>query len=225
MNRVRAGRQQLSAGHLLCRRKVWPAAPSGPSLDSGRFLADRSAWQSSCDADVRLLAMRSETDRPAGAAIPVTADRYSPPRDVPVALPPLPATALRRRARPGPRQRNPAQCRAHREGCPRLPVLRPARLWQDDLGPHPGQGPELHRPPRRRALRCLRIVSPRHQRRIDGRERARRRLQQRRRCHARARGPCIARNGRSAQGVHHRRGAHALDGGLQCPAEDARGAA
>ena len=53
------------------------------------------------------------------------------------ALPPLPAGHVRRRHRPGARHPAAAAGAGQQPGQPRLPLLRPARLRQDDLGAHP----------------------------------------------------------------------------------------
>ena len=142
-----------------------------------------------------------------------------------VPVPAVPTSSFRRGPRAGPRRRGAAQRRAQRVRGPRLPVLGPPRHRQDLHGAHPGQGAQLREPPERRAVLRVHAV-----RRHGGRPqlrpvRARRRLQQRRRRRPRPDRAHGGRLPRSHQGVHPRRGPHALAGCVQRPAEDARGAA
>ena len=112
---------------------------------------------------------------------------------------------------------------AHR---PRLPVRRAAGRRQDLGRAHPRQGPQLREGPHRHALRHLPGL-PRHRaRRRAGRHRDRRRLQHQRQRRARdpRRGALRPAAG-PVQGLHHRRGAHALQQRVQRAAEDHRGAA
>ena len=109
---------------------------------------------------------------------------------------------------------------------PRLPVHRRPRRRQDHHRPHPGQGPQLRqgadrrrratsatsaRPsPPARTWTCWRSTAPATADRRDPRPPAER--------------PVPAQP-RPLQDLHHRRSPHAHDGGVQRPAEDARGAA
>ena len=130
---------------------------------------------------------------------------------------------------------HPAERRAQRRGRPRLCLRRPARHRQDRAWPRssprrstaPAPTPSTRSPSRpSRPAACA--TSCRRHRRLDRarRDRDGRRLQPRHRRHPRA-----ARQGRlragpgPLQGLHHRRGPHAHQGGLQRPPEDARGAA
>ena len=132
---------------------------------------------------------------------------------------------LRRGPGPGPCRPRPAQCRPGRSGGPRLPVQRAPGHRQDLHGPDPGQGPQLHRPAGRRAVRGLPVLCGDHRGHLARCPRARRRLQQRGRRHARPGVPGGPRHPGPPEGLHRRRGPHALDGGIQRPAEDPGGAA
>ena len=78
---------------------------------------------------------------------------------------------------------------------------------------------------RRRAVLRVRLVPRRRGGHQLRRPRARRGQQQRRRGHPRPDREGVARHARPSQGVHPRRGPHALPGRRGRPAEDARGAA
>ena len=117
--------------------------------------------------------------------------------------------------------------RSSGEGPPRLPVRRLARDRQDEHGQDPRRLPELRRrPDRRRPCGALRLVRGDRQRHLARRDRDGRRLQQLGRRHPRpAREGRLRAGLRPAQGLHPRRGPHALPAGLERVPEDARGAA
>ena len=182
VNRVRAGRQQLSAECPVCRSSAWPP--------------------------------RLPTDLRSGADA------------VPVALPALPAAAVRR----GVGQdhvtiplRN--AVRDERGGA-RLPVQRAsaARARRRRPASSPRRSTAPHWPTASRAARATR-ASQIAAGCVDRRVRARRRVEQRRRRHARPPREGRARHARAAQGVHRRRGPHAHGRGVERAAEDAGGAA
>ena len=139
------------------------------------------------------------------------------------------ATDPRRFARdqgPGPRRAGAARRGRQRPRGPGLPVLRAARHGQDHVGAHPRQGAQLRAPGRRRAVLRVRVV-PR------GRARARATTctsstppatTASTRCATSSRRPSLGTPG-PAQGVHPRRGPHAVQAGRGGAAEDARGAA
>ena len=140
----------------------------------------------------------------------------------------VPARALLRARRPGPHHERAAQRGARRPHQPRVPVLRAAWHRQDHHRPHPGPGAQLSRARRRRrALRQVRELPGGRGRHVLRSRRARRRVQQRGRRDARPHPERAPRRGRHepAQGLHRRRGAHALGGRVEHVAEDARGAA
>ncbi len=144
----------------------------------------------------------------------------------PVALPPPPPAHLRRRRRPGARRAHPAQRRRARQGPPRLPVRRLARDRQDLDGEDPRRLPELRQRADDRAVRRLRVVRVDRQRDVDGRHRDGRRVQQLGRRHPRAARLGRLRAGvRALEGLHPRRGAHAVVAGVERVPQDARGAA
>ena len=135
--------------------------------------------------------------------------------------------ALRRRRRAAGRHAHAAQRdreRPHRAG---LRVRRLARLRQDHHRPHPGARAQLREGAHGRPVRRVRrlrgdCAGARH-----GRARDRRGQPHRHRQHPRG-GDCRAGDragARPLQGVHHRRGAPALDALVQRPAEVDRGAA
>src|SRR5665647_1722747 len=74
------------------------------------------------------------------------------------AVPPLPAGDLRRGDRSGARNRAARPGAACGPGLARLPVLRPARLRQDDIGPDPGALPELRAGPDAGPVRRVRLL-------------------------------------------------------------------
>ena len=108
----------------------------------------------------------------------------------------------------------------------RLPVLRTARRGQDHLRPHLRQGDKLPAPRRRRGLQRVRVVPQLRRQPLAEHTRARCRLEQLGRRHPQ---PHRAGAGHAAAGallgVHHRRGAHALDTGVQRLSQNARRAA
>ena len=172
----------------------------------------RVAW-SSCG--------RASTPHEESVGAPVQSGRGQP-------VPEVPTATLRRVGRPGPRHHRVAQ-RGHRGSRrSRVPLLRAARHRQDDDGALVGAGAELPRSRRRRrAVRQVRELRRDRRRRVLRPRRARRGVEQRRRGDARPhpeRAP-RARAELAAQGVHHRRGPHALGRGVEHAAEDARGAA
>ena len=65
---------------------------------------------------------------------------------VSVAVPQVPAAAVRRAGRPGARHHRAAQRGARGPGRPRVPLLRPARHGQDHHRAHPRQGAQLPEP-------------------------------------------------------------------------------
>ena len=140
-------------------------------------------------------------------------------------LPPISVATLRRGARPGSRRPGPPQRRARRPRVARLPVQRAARHGQDVDGPHPREGAELPERDRRRAVRRVRGLPGDRARHVVRRLRARRGVEQRRRQHPRAQRARCARHRGPAQGVHPRRGPHALEGRIERAPEDARGSA
>ena len=135
-------------------------------------------------------------------------------------LPALPAGSVRRAQGSGPRGARPAQRRSGRPGLARLPLQRAERDGQDVLGADFGQGAQLRGARRRRALWHLHVVRRDHPGQLPQCPRARCGVQQRRRCHARSRGPCRTGHAGTLEGVHRRRGPHAVDGGGQRPVED-----
>ena len=128
----------------------------------------------------------------------------------PVALPSLPAPPLQRGEGTGSRRTSPAHRRRRRPRRPGLPVLGTSRHRQDHLGADPRQGAQLREPAGRRAVLRVRVVPRRRAGRELRRPRTRRSEQQRRRCDARPDREGVARHARSPQGVHPRRGPHAL---------------
>ena len=113
-----------------------------------------------------------------------------------------------------------------REGAPRLPVRRLARHGQDLDGEDPRGVPELRARADDRAVRGVRVVRVDRARELARRDRDGRGVEQLGRRHPRAARERRLRAGVGpAQGVHPRRGAHALDGGVERVPEDARGAA
>ena len=168
VNRVRVGRQQLSAGQAVCRsqpgrRTERRGGPPSDSPEPGRVV------RPSPTRKIRPL-------RPVGSLDVADASGRHP---LPVAVPTVPAVHLRRGPRPGPRGAGPPQRRAGPTGGPRLPLQRAPGDGQDLHRPDPGQGAQLHRPAGRRTLRGLRLLPRDHQGHLPRRPRARRRLQQR----------------------------------------------
>ncbi len=142
------------------------------------------------------------------------------------ALPALARPDLRRHRRPASGRRDAPQCGARRPGRPRDPVRRAARDGQDVARPDPGQGAQLHRPPRRRRLRRLSVVRL-HPRGDDPRpDRDRRRQQSRHRRRSKpARAAALSAGPAAQEGLHPRRGAPDHPGRLERAAQVARGAA
>ena len=73
-----------------------------------------------------------------------------------IALHEVPPKDVRRGCWPGARGRDPQARGSRGQGEPRVPLLRPARHWQDHHGAHPGKGPHVptrRRSPARRHLR------------------------------------------------------------------------
>ena len=104
----------------------------------------------------------------------------------------------------------------------------PRGTGQDHDRAPPRPGAQLPRPRRRRrAVRHVRELRRDRRGHVLRPRRARRRVEQRRRGDARPHPERAPRRRRvePAQGVHHRRGPHALGGGVEHAAEDARGAA
>ena len=146
----------------------------------------------------------------------------------PRAVPALPAGDLHGGHRPGPRDRAAARGAGGQPGEPRLPLLRAARLRQDDQRPDPGPRAELRAGAGRRPVRRVRLLpGPRPGRSGQHRrDRDRRGLARRRRRRPRpAREGVLRAGARQVQGLHHRRGPHGHDAGLQRPAQARRGAA
>jgi hypothetical protein len=189
VNRVRVGRQQLSAGMAGCRSQP------GRRTEHRRQRSERTG-------------------------------RLGPMADVPF-------VSLYRRFRPGdstssgpgPRGAGAAECRARRPGVARLPLQRAPGHRQDLVGPHPGQGAQLRVAGRRRAVRGLHLVHRDHPGHLARRARAGRGVQQRRGRHARPGGPRRPGHPGTLEGLHRRRGPHALQRGGQRAAQDARRAA
>ncbi len=167
-----------------------------------------------------------------GPAIPALAPGRLPRRgrpsgrpSLPVAVPAIPTLDLRRGARPGPRRPGVAQRGPGPAGRPRLPVQRASWHRQDVDGPDTGQGAQLHRSARRRAVRRVPLVRGDRPGLLPRRPRARRRLQQRGGGDARPRLTGGSWDPGAPEGLHRRRGPHALDRGLERAVEDARGTA
>ncbi len=158
--------------------------------------------------------------------MPIDQPQAQAERASPVSLSQAPAPYVRRRRRPGAGRAHAAQRRAAREGPPRLPVRRLARDGEDLDGEDPRGLPELRARPHDRPLRRVRIVSLDRARLLARRDRDGRRVEQLGRRHPRAaRERRLLAGLRAQQGVHPRRGPHALDGRLERVLEDARGAA
>ena len=142
----------------------------------------------------------------------------------------IPSVELFDADRPGRDGADAAQCVQIRPHSARLHAHRHPRRRQDHDGPHSRPRRQFRgreRPPPDARSRPRRHPRPRHHRgpacRRDGDGR---RLQHRHRRHPRDHRFGEVRPGLGAvQGLHHRRSAHALDGGLQRAAEDARRAA
>ena len=82
---------------------------------------------------------------------------YACPRE-PRPVPQVPPEHVRRGHRPGARHRSAAAGAPQRQGQPRLPVLRPARLRQDVQRPHPGPLAQLRAGPDARPVRGVRLL-------------------------------------------------------------------
>ena len=143
-------------------------------------------------------------------------------------LPSLSPRDVRRAHRAVARDGSAAVGAAARPRQPRLPVQRPARLRQDDVGAHPRPLPQLRRRPHRHPVRHV----PELRRALAaGRRLARRRRdrcgepQRRRRRPRPARARRVRPRARPLQDLHPRRGAHGDAAGVQRPAEDRGGAA
>ena len=129
------------------------------------------------------------------------------------AVPPVSARDVRRGDRPGARHRAADGRAGQGPDQPRLPVLRSARLRQDDQRPDPGPLPELRAGPHRHPVRRVRLLPRPGARRAGqpGRRRDRRRQPRRggrRPQPAGTRG--VRSRSRPLQGLHHRRGPHGL---------------
>ena len=108
--------------------------------------------------------------------------------------------------------------RAHR---PCLPVYRNPWYRQDHLCQDLCQGGQLPGPYQPRSLLRMRDLQGHRQRRHHGHHRDGRGVQQRRGRYPRPAGRSgVSALGLPVQGIHHRRGAHALHAGVQCPAQD-----
>ncbi len=146
----------------------------------------------------------------------------------PRAVPALPAGDLHGGHRPGPRDRA-AACRAGGQpGEPRLPLLRTSRLRQDDQCADPRPGAQLRSGAGGRPVRRVRLLPGPRPRRPGQhrRDRDRRGLTRRRRRRPRpAREGVLRAGAQPLQGLHHRRGAHGDDAGLQRLAQARGGAA
>ena len=134
---------------------------------------------------------------------------------------------LCRADRAGARRDRAAQRARPRPAAPRVPSDRYARRRKDDDRADPREKPQL--PDQRRELDAVRDVRRmrRHRRRPLRRpDRDRRRVEHRHRQHARdPRQRALRADGGPLQGLPDRRSAHAVEGGVQLDAEDARGAA
>ena len=149
-------------------------------------------------------------------------------RGEPGAVPQVPLGHVRRGHRPGPRHRAAARSARGRTDQPRLPVQRAARVRQDVQRPHPGPQPELREGPDPRPVRRVRLVPRARPERPGLHRRHRDRRGQPQRCRRRARparAGVLRAGARPLQGLHHRRGAHGHDGGVQRAAQARRGAA
>ena len=144
----------------------------------------------------------------------------------PLALPPPPPAHLRRCGGPGTRRAHAAQRRRAGQGPPRLSVRRLARHGQDVDGEDPRRLPELRARADRRAVREVRLVRRDRQRDLARRHRDGRGVEQLGRRHPRpARERRLRAGVRPPQGLHPRRGPHALVAGVERVPQDARGAA
>ena len=168
--------------------------------------------------------MRREYLR-AGAACPPSVAQLAWATDA-LALPPPPPAHLRFGGRPGAHRQDASQRHRARPGPPCVPVRRLARHRQDVDGEAPGVRAERRGRPQRR-FRPGQLGGARDPRRdLARRGRDGRRVEQLGRRHPRAARERRARADAGRQPrVHPRRGAHALDGGLERVPEDARGAA
>ena len=143
-----------------------------------------------------------------------------------LALPPPPSPHVRRRRRSGARRAHAPQRRRAGAGSPCLPVRGLAGDRQDEHGEDPRRLPELRRGSDDEPVREVRFVRGDRQRHVARRDRDGRRVEQLSRRHSRPAGEGRLRPGLgAAQGVHPRRGAHALSPGVERVPEDARGAA
>ena len=169
--------------------------------------------------------LRTQIGPRADTVVPVTrlGDRAFSAR---LALPPTPPAHVRRRGRAGPRGPHAAQRDRAGQGPPRVPVRRLARHRQDVDGEDPRRLAELRERADGHAVRGVRVVPHDRQRDVARRDRDGRGVQQLGRRHPRPAGARELRpGGRPPQGLHPRRGAHAVDGGVERVPEDARGAA
>ena len=124
--------------------------------------------------------------------------------------------------------RHGAHQRAHpRPVAPRLPADRHPRRRQDDDRPDPREEPQLHyQRGHGNALRHLRGVHGHRRGSLHRPARARCGVEYRHRQHARdPRQRALCADRRPLQGLPDRRSPHAVEGGVQLDAEDARGAA
>ena len=209
VNRVRSGRKQLSAGTAVCRRRAWPEPAAVQALRDAGF-----------DGGCTVHPFRPRRESGGWGSL----GPLWPTSPVPQAPPP----DLRRARRPGGRERGAAQRRPRRPGRPRLSCSRDQGDGQDHDGPAAGQGAQLRRPGPTPANRAT-SATPASQitdGTIHGRHRARRRLQPGRwtsRATCSSGSPTL--RPRGPQGLHHRRGPHAHQGGVDGAAQDAGGAA
>ncbi len=144
----------------------------------------------------------------------------------PSLVPPIPAADTCRAARSG--SCGQGSDRSHPRGPapPRVPLLRTARDRQDVHGADPGQDGQLRERSHRGAVQRLRAVRCHPRGNARGRRRDRRRFARRgRRCSGASRESPDRADGRSREGLHHRRGAAAVTRGVRRAAEALRGAA
>ena len=139
----------------------------------------------------------------------------------------IPPDDLRHRRRSGSPDDDAEERGEERKTRPRLPLLRSEGCRQDHLCTYLRQGHQLPEPDgRRRGLQRVRVVPVVQRAAFTQHLRARRRLEQLRGAYQDADGadthPAAA---RTLQGVHHRRGAHALNSSFQRFPQDTRRAA
>ena len=230
-NRVRSGRKQpqRATARVACQPPTFPqSSPRVPSIRAG--FAVREDFSSRFAADRGYIHLRTGRRTGDGRRRSDERDDGWRWRRLSRARAQISPEELRRSRRPGADGSDTHQRvrdGPHRAG---LYADRRARRRQDDDGPHSGAGPQLQdrhdRPPDHRHAGARRPLRRDHGRPPCRRDRDGRRLQQRHRQYPRDhRGGALQARVRALQGLYPRRGAHALGGGLQRVAQDARRAA